>query len=246
MEITEVCSSHFCRVRVTSPSSQSHLKFYWVRLMPWSSRVRVTRTVKSLRVIGLHARVNLVSHEISRFFYDIFLLWNGAQNAINGAPISLKMVPNMAWNGPLKLENGTQCCFNQFDCRLFITKFSQFCILLVSFTLGHFKESSPTFLQVLSSHSGCLIVQIRQAVQQRWARTGSGLDILQDTCDFFGSGLDLDIDFWKKMDQDRITIFVWFLQRNFPESDSRCRKWWCSCFLCYDFYTHKKSNWFCQ
>ena len=35
---------------------------------------------------------------------------------------------------------------------------------------------------------------------------------------FFGSGLDLDIHFWKKLDQDRIRIFtilVWFLLRNF-------------------------------
>jgi len=55
---------------------------------------------------------------------------------------------------------------------------------------------------------------------QRWAWTGSELDILQDTCNFFGSGLDLDIHFWKKLDQDRIRILVWFLQRNFPESDS--------------------------
>ena len=27
---------------------------------------------------------------------------------------------------PDKLENGTQCCFNKFDCRLFISRFSQF------------------------------------------------------------------------------------------------------------------------
>jgi len=40
-----------------------------------------------------------------------------------------------------------------------------------------------------------------QHVHQRWAWT---LDILQDTCDFFGSGLDLDILFWKKLDEDRI------------------------------------------
>ena len=82
----------------------------------------------------------------------------------------------------------------------------------------------------------------------RWAWTGSGLNILQDTSDFFGSGLDLDIDFWKKLDQDRIRIFVWFLQRNLPENDSRCHKlWWSwSCFLCYNFYIHKKSKWFCH
>ena len=35
-----------------------------------------------------------------------------------------------------------------------------------------------------------------QISYQRWAWTGSGLDILQDTCDFFGSGLDLCIHFF--------------------------------------------------
>jgi len=48
--------------------------------------------------------------------------------------------------------------------------------------------------------------------------------------------------FLKKMDQDRIDrirIFVWFLKRNFPESDSRCHKWWWRCSLCYDYYKQK-------
>jgi len=40
--------------------------------MTWSSRL--TRIVVSLRVVGLQARVNVESNEISRFFYDIFLL----------------------------------------------------------------------------------------------------------------------------------------------------------------------------
>jgi len=31
---------------------------------------------------------------------------------------------------PDKLENGTQCCFNKFDCRLFISKFAQFAFYL--------------------------------------------------------------------------------------------------------------------
>jgi len=39
-----------------------------------SIQSRVTRTVESLRVIGLQARVSVESHEISRFFYDTFLL----------------------------------------------------------------------------------------------------------------------------------------------------------------------------
>jgi len=37
------------------------------------------------------------------------------------------------------------------------------------------------------------------------------------------------------MDQDRISMLVWFLQRNFPECDSRRHKWWWQCFLCYFF-----------
>jgi len=77
------------RVRVTSPrvrvmynfSSQSHD-------LVKSIQSRVTRTVESLRVIGLQARVSVESHEISRFFYDTFLLWNGTQHPIKWRPIS--------------------------------------------------------------------------------------------------------------------------------------------------------------
>jgi len=31
---------------------------------------------------------------------------------------------------PNKFENGAQCCFNKFDCRLFISKFSHFALYL--------------------------------------------------------------------------------------------------------------------
>jgi len=54
--------------------------------MTWSNRV--TRTVESLLVIGLQARVNVESHEISHFFYDIFMLWNCAQHAVKWHPLS--------------------------------------------------------------------------------------------------------------------------------------------------------------
>jgi len=37
--------------------------------------------------------------------------------------------------------------------------------------------------------------------------------------------------FLKKIGSVRIRIFAWFLQRNFPESDSRCHKWWCCYFV---------------
>jgi len=102
-----------------SESSQSLLKFFESSQshdLVESSQSWVTRTVESFRVIGLQARVNVESHEISRSFYDIFLLWNGTQHAIK-------------WR-PIKLENGIQCCSNKFDCRLFISKFSQFAFYL--------------------------------------------------------------------------------------------------------------------
>jgi len=88
-----MCPSHFVE------SESSKIFSSRVRVMTWSSQSRVTRTVESLRVIGLQARVNFESHEISRFFYKIFLPWNGAQHAIKWRPITLKMVPNMQWYG---------------------------------------------------------------------------------------------------------------------------------------------------
>jgi len=64
--VTVMCPSHFCQFRVSQIfSSQSHD-------LVESSQSGVTRTVESLRVIGLEARVNVESHKISRFFYDIF------------------------------------------------------------------------------------------------------------------------------------------------------------------------------
>jgi len=49
-------------------SSQSHLKIFRLESESWFGRI----WVESLRVIGLQSRVNVESHEISRFFYDNF------------------------------------------------------------------------------------------------------------------------------------------------------------------------------
>jgi len=71
--------------------SQSHLNFFRVKSkssFTWSSRV--TRTVKSLQVIGLQARDNVESNEIQHFSF--------------------------------LLQNGAQCCFSNFDSRLFRCK----------------------------------------------------------------------------------------------------------------------------
>jgi len=74
-------------------SSQSHLKFFRIESesshdLVESSQSRVTRIVEWLQVIGLQAGVNVESHDISHFFYDIVLQWNGAQNGIQYHPIS--------------------------------------------------------------------------------------------------------------------------------------------------------------
>jgi len=103
-DVTESFLSSQSHKPFESESSQSYLNFFRVESIQSHdlvelSQSRVTRTVESLRVIGLQARVNGESHEISRIFYDIFLLWNGAQRAIKWRPISLKIVPNMLWNG---------------------------------------------------------------------------------------------------------------------------------------------------
>jgi len=57
--------------------------------------------------------------------------------------------------GPDKLGNGTQCCFNKFDCRLFISKFSQF-----AFYLSHSHSVISKSLAQLFCKCGSLSVTI--------------------------------------------------------------------------------------
>jgi len=53
-----------------------------------SSQSLVTRTVKSLRVIGMQARVNVESNKVPHFSC-LLLLRNGAQSTMKWHPISL-------------------------------------------------------------------------------------------------------------------------------------------------------------
>jgi len=48
----------------------------------------------------------------------------------------MKWRPTCHKTAPDKLENGDQCCFNKFDCRLYISKFFQF-VFYLSYILGH-------------------------------------------------------------------------------------------------------------
>jgi len=70
--------SHLCRVRVTSPSSQSYPKNFSSRGIVESQELS-----RSLRVIGLQGRVIVESHEIP--YISVFFCY--------------EMVPNMLWNG---------------------------------------------------------------------------------------------------------------------------------------------------
>ena len=69
-----MCPSHFCRVRITSPSSQVRVIQNFVessqsRVIDLfeSSHSQVTRMVESLRIIGLQARVNVESYKFQTF-----------------------------------------------------------------------------------------------------------------------------------------------------------------------------------
>jgi len=65
-------SSLSSQVRVTSPSSQSHLKFF---------QVESESSHKNCRVIGLQARVTIGSEDISHFSY-VFFCYEMARNML--------------------------------------------------------------------------------------------------------------------------------------------------------------------
>ena len=89
-----------------SKSSQSHLKFFIVESESWLGRVRIESRELSSHFESLVCKFE--SHEILHFFHNIFCY---------------KMAPD-------KLENSSQCCFNKFDCRLFISKFIEIAFFL--------------------------------------------------------------------------------------------------------------------
>jgi len=55
---------------------------------------------------------------------------------------------------PSKLENGAQCCFNNFDCRLFITKFFQFAFYL-SLSLSIISKIYPNLAASVAASQRC-------------------------------------------------------------------------------------------
>ena len=131
-----MCPSHFCRVRVGSESSQIFSSRVRVRFMTWSSRVRVEPQKLSSRFESFVCKLDsMSSHMNFHIFLSHFYAMNGAQHGIKWCPISKKMVPNMLLN-----HDRAQSCFNKFDCRLFISKFSQYAFYL-SFSLSLISKS---------------------------------------------------------------------------------------------------------
>jgi len=99
--------------------------------MTWSIRVRDESQELSCQVIGLQARVSVEPDEINIYIMSFFArLW----------------CPQMA---PDKIKNGAQCCFSNFDSRLFRSKFlvKLVSISRLSFILSHFHKSSHNLLQ---------------------------------------------------------------------------------------------------
>ena len=123
-DVPESFVSSQTRVRVTSPPSQSHMKFFQVE----SESSHFESLVYKLESMSSHMK-----------FY--IFLWHFY--AVKWCPTCWEMVPDK-----LKIENGVQCLFNQVDCRFLHLRFFNL-DLFVFFTLCHFKTSSPTLLQVL-------------------------------------------------------------------------------------------------
>jgi len=111
--ISVMCSSHFCRDRVMSPSSQSRVESEssWVRVELSQSRVesesswvrvelsqsRVTRMIESLRVTCWHARVN-VSHTNFKLFLYIFGYPSASGSSVAiGPPVDLPWLLVHQW-----------------------------------------------------------------------------------------------------------------------------------------------------
>jgi len=148
--------------------------FCGVRVESWLGRVEYESCHKNCRVIGLQARViwNFT------FFYDIFY-------TMKWRPTCYKMAPS-------KLENGAQCCFNKFDCRLFISKFSHFEFYL-SFSL------SVVIRNLGQTYCKCCNFSVSDALNVQF--TMNRMTNTMKRMNFFATfssvlGLQLSVQFW--------------------------------------------------
>ena len=129
------CPSDFCRVRVTSPSSQSHLNFFeWCLSLvkTWSSQVRVESQELSSHFESLVCKLNSMSSQMKFHIFSMtfYAAAKWRPTFYKMAPGKLEMMPTTLYEMvPDKLENDAQC-FIKFECRLFISKLFQFAFYL--------------------------------------------------------------------------------------------------------------------
>jgi len=137
------------RVRVESQEQSSHFESLVCKFESMSSQIIISIILVYFRLV-VHTDAitdtraqKMVSHTVAQFAHDqhveektlhhhpncivihkwnfTFFLW--LFHAMKWRPACYEMAPD-------KLENGDQCCFSKFDCRLFLPKFFQFTFYL--------------------------------------------------------------------------------------------------------------------
>jgi len=145
-----MCPIHICRVRVESESQALRVRVesgsskifsspVKVRVMTWSSQSRVTRIVQS-QELSSHFD-SLVCKLESMSSHTKFHVFSTTFFAMKYYPTCYKMALD-------KSENDAQCCFNKFECRLFISVFFSLHFTCL-FHSQSFQKFSPTLLLVL-------------------------------------------------------------------------------------------------
>ena len=79
---------------------------------------------------------------------------------------------------PDRLETGAQCCFNKFDCRLFISKFSQFAFYL-SFSLSVISKSLAQLSCRCCNHSVSVVLNVRFATNGMYVKNNNHIHVSQ-------------------------------------------------------------------
>jgi len=77
---------------------------------------------------------------------------------------------------PGKLENGAQSCFNIFDCRLFISKFSHFALYL-SLLLSVISKNLAQLCCKCCNHSVSVVLNVRFATNGMYVKNNTHIYI---------------------------------------------------------------------
>ena len=149
-----MCPSHFCGVRLTSPSSQSHLNFFQVQSESSHKNCRVTSS--HWFASSSQCPVKWNSTFPCDVFYDKLVL------------NELKMAPYEQYIRAQRAKNGAKCCFSNFISKLFRSEFlwKQFPFHFSS-PLCHFHKPSPN----LAARNIAYLFFTCPKHEQRWTWT---------------------------------------------------------------------------